>query len=196
MMTCKILSPHEALAQICCGYRSGKDNFAPAVVVAQRKREMLIAAETPDGDRCIVEEIQAIAIRLQGPCKKYPKAGASFMKNAKDRYIAVVAADAKEGDVSDGGSSWSAWRHRWRRGQLAYWADEASFRRGEEPKGRIDLLNITKISCGDCSPQEAMVNHAVGDERHKLVLSFANGKKAENWRHALRRLRSLLEKAH
>mmetsp|Transcript_102595 Transcript_102595/g.203663 ORF Transcript_102595/g.203663 Transcript_102595/m.203663 type:complete len:191 (+) Transcript_102595:144-716(+) len=183
-------------AQICCGERSGKGKGAPAVVSAQSKNEMFQAAEPPDADRRTVEEIQMIATRLQGPCKKYPKAGASFMSSAKDRYIAVVAADAKAEDVSDGGSSWSAWRHRWRRGQLAYWADETSFRRREQPKGQIDLLSITRVSCGDCSPQEVTVIHAVGEERHNFIITFADGKRAENWRHALRRLRSLLDSRH
>jgi len=182
-------------AQICCGDRNGKGKDAPAVVAAQSKSEMVTAAEPLDADRCIVEEIQMIATRLQSPCKKYPKAGASFMSSAKDRYIAVVAADATAGAVSAGGSSWSAWRHRWRRGQLAYWADEASFRQREEPKGHVDLLSITRVSCGDCSPQEVTVNHAEGNERYKLIISFADGKRAENWRHALRRLRGLLENA-
>jgi len=188
-------------AQICCcREQSGKGKDAPAkgapAEAAQNKGEMFAAAEPPDGDRCIVEEMQLIATRLQGPCKKYPKTGASFMSKAKERYIAVVAADANAGDVSDGGSSWRAWQHRWRRGQLAYWADETSFRRSEEPKGYVDLLSITKVSSGDCSPQEVMVNHGVGNERYKLVFIFADGKRAENWRHALRRLRSLLENAH
>jgi len=194
-MICHILA-HEMTAQFCCGDRSGKGKGAQDVAVAQMESEMVMTAEPSDSDRCIVEEIQMMAVRLQGPCKKFPKAGVSFMSSAKDRYLAIVAADAKVGDVSDGGSFWSAWRHRWRRGQLAYWANEASFLRKEEPKGHIDLLSITKVSCGDCSPQEVTVNHVAGDERHKLIISFADGKRAENWRHALRRLRNLLENAH
>jgi len=183
-------------AQICCGDRGGKGKGAPAAAASQGKNEMFTAAEPPDENRRIVEEIEMLAKRLQGPCKKYPKSGASFMSSAKDRFVAVIAADVRAGDMSDGGSSWSAWRHRWRRGKLAYWADEASFRRREEPKGHVDLLSVTRVSCGDCSPQEVTVSHAVGEERYKLIISFADGKRAENWRHALRRLRSLLENGH
>eukprot|EP00439_Symbiodinium_sp_Y106_P045241 s5435_g5.t1 len=67
---------------------------------------------------------------------------------------------------------------------LCYWNNKAAFEKGEDPKGKIPLLNITKVSISDESNQDVSVRYAKTGEAEPVLLrlSFPSYKSAEQWR--------------
>ncbi|OLQ14586.1 hypothetical protein AK812_SmicGene1259 [Symbiodinium microadriaticum] len=77
---------------------------------------------------------------------------------------------------------------------LCYWNNKAAFEKGEDPKGKIPLLNITKVSISDESNQDVSVKYAKAGEAEPVLLrlSFPSYKSAEQWRQELRNIRATI----
>mmetsp|Transcript_104757 Transcript_104757/g.312951 ORF Transcript_104757/g.312951 Transcript_104757/m.312951 type:complete len:189 (-) Transcript_104757:215-781(-) len=186
---------NDVRSQICCGCsdrhratfpttsrRGGPMESAGAQEVVAKPRE--------DPDKKIVEDIQRFASRIETQCKKFPTSGrATLLSGAKDRYIAAVPGDDSSNIL---GTGWSKWRNRWRRGRLAYWASRADFESSKPPRGELDLVNITKVHWDYEHPDQITIKHFEGREPSNLTIRLTDSRKAEQWRDALRSLRSLL----
>lgn len=131
-----------------------------------------------------LNEIKAIAKRLEGPVQKSPRSGKGMFKKMQDRYVAVVKGEDCETTTGFGTNVEIA---LWKGGQLAYWEDGPSFRQGSAPKGNVILLKIAKVwvNKDDARGREVVVKHKRGDEMQELVLSFRTKRDAEEWSYAL-----------
>ena len=148
-------------------------------------------SERMQRDREVVMAIRALVPKIATSCKKFPRtgmAGSFWNKGAKQRYVAAVDADSSTSE-----KSWHARLYRWKAGTLTYWADETAFKNKKEPKGSIQLMNITKVHSDDNAPKLVTVRHAQGSDSFNLVFAFEDELKANAWRKALHSLRGLLE---
>jgi len=165
-------------------------NIAGLMDIKKQREPMKELAKHRDPMQEKAEEIENLSAVLRGPCTKYPVHGGFFSGGAKERYIAVEPADEHSPDLDR-----TDFVKRWRRGILAYWANESAFVRRDAPKGSFNLLGITKVSISDTGgPEEIIVKckDFESNSTEKLLIRFNCVSRAEEWREALRRLRGLL----
>lgn len=137
-----------------------------------------------------VEQLEVLVQRLQRECVKHPKGGRSTFTRSKARYFAAVPAEEPAGN-----SSACRW-DRWYRGSLKYWKDSQSYMKQEPPKGAVNLLSIVKVVWDRDHPEEVMVRHLEGKDRHEMVLKFSNMTVAKEWSMVLTEVLTSMHRRH
>lgn len=142
-------------------------------------------AEDPRKQR--FQEIEQAAKCLATTCKKMPlHPGALLGGGAKERYIAMKPLDFENG------ASWSTMLKAWRKGKLGYWVDEKAFKAGQDPKGTINLLDVTKVTIPDKHMEQVLIKFRDGTQDGHLTLQFKDYSTATAWRDTFKELRSRL----
>jgi len=172
--------------------------LAAAAAVAKAAREDSPEDHADEENyRLCCKELRKIARRLKGPCQKYPKhdGGDRIVGAAlKNRYVAIVPSEeAPEEHVAE--DDWPGQLQRWRRSRLAYWADSASCKNADPPKGHIQLMQIVKvIRDEEKTPLEVSVRYREeGGEAFALILRFPAEGEAMRWSQALIMIRHFLQ---
>lgn len=176
------------------GAASGLEAYAPSfmtTIMSGRSQSVVPRrrADSGDDDAVLrkVEEIEHLVQKLQRSCTKHPSQGKHMFSISKTRYFAAMPAEEPSGNSAD-----SRWQ-RWYRGNLVWWKDAQSYLKREEPKGSVFLLSIVKVSWGMEEPQEVIVRHHDGNERHEMILHFDTMPAAKEWSATLNKLRKMLE---
>lgn len=130
-----------------------------------------------------VRDLQAVALRLEGPVQKYPRSGKGLFKKMQDRYIAVCRGESEGASHGDANTEMTSWKS----GQLAYWETERSFKQNTVPKGSVGLMKIAKVwvSKDDNRGRSVVVKHKDKDQMNELVLCFPTKRDADEWSYAL-----------
>lgn len=140
-------------------------------------------------DEAVYARLREIGLQLEGPVKKYPQGRTTFLSHAQGRYVKLTTTVAAR--------SGAPWRlPQWLCAGLAYWTDKQACKRKEEPRGRVLLMRIAKVTY---SPKEdgkpiVRIRHKVGDDKLDLQLIHASQEEAENWANQLRLLITTLRK--
>jgi len=137
-----------------------------------------------------LEELRAMAKRLEGPVQKHPKSGKSLMKKMQDSHLACIPGDktAPEGENSTKrGDGISDEIETWRNGQLAYWESSSAYKQGSSPEGHVMLLKIARVyvSRDDTRGKSVVVRHKLNNEMQEMILCFPTKRDAEEWSYAL-----------
>mmetsp|Transcript_49336 Transcript_49336/g.104954 ORF Transcript_49336/g.104954 Transcript_49336/m.104954 type:complete len:217 (-) Transcript_49336:24-674(-) len=145
----------------------------------------------------IIDEIEDAASMLEGECKKIPKTGIATGLRAQDRYIAVVCGPMGQARMSttsvpaDEEEEGQERLRAWRRGRLAYWECEDSFKKGETPRGFVDLMAISKARSENA---DVILTHRQDGQKSDLSFRFPNQTAAETWKENIRTLRKALDR--
>lgn len=141
----------------------------------------------------LVAKVKQLAAKLEGEFKKFPRKGKSFIAMATSRYIVAEPSRRKDGDDAAGEDPSSELAH-WKLGRIAYWTDKAAYLKGDEQKGHVDLMKITKVTWERDIPNEVNLRHKGTDgDSSTLTLVFDNDARAEDWHRVCWQLRTLLD---
>merc|ERR1712232_335529 len=143
------------------------------------------AGQEGDDVTIIVEAFEKLAAMLEGEARKQPKSGAGFLTSSQDRYFAV------QSSANDLRGKPERRLHNWRHGRLAWWKDQRSFKKNDDPKGSLDLMNIRKVLWDEEHPKRVIVRHVEEQDDYDLVLTFSAEDVAKMWRFALTQIRNL-----
>lgn len=144
--------------------------------------------KTDDANISRVQTIEQASKRLATTCMKLPRQGGGMLGvgGAKARFICMKPAAHSETD------SWSVKLKAWRHGKLGYWIDEKAFRSGSEPKGTINLLDITKLNIPEKQKTQVSLKHKENGQDQHLILQFPDPATAIRWRDSFKELRTRL----
>lgn len=155
------------------------------LVTPRSQRRSIVSSS----DEAVYSRLRELGLQLEGPVKKYPQGRTTFLSHAQGRYIKLTTTVAAR--------SGAPWRlPQWLCAGLAYWTDKQSCKRKEEPRGRVLLMRIAKVTyCGKEEDKPLVkIRHKVGDDKVDLQLIHASKDEAEQWAQTLRLLITTLRK--
>lgn len=134
-----------------------------------------------------LDEVAALAIKLQGEFQKYPKSAngrKNYFSRPQSRYFAVMPLidDGEEIDEVDEYPPMDL--DHWQRGDLLYWENKQCFDSGFAPKGCIHLMDIREVvvSRSTLTTPDVIITFLDKLELAQLVMRFPTREIAWAWK--------------
>lgn len=129
----------------------------------------------------ILTRLGELSKRLEQTVKKYPQ-GKVLFAQPQDRFIKIAVTDGLAQDAE----TWAL--PQWLGASLAYWVDAVSCQRGDESRGRVMLMRISKVTWLEREKTGTMVKvkHKLkGPKSMDLFIVFQSKDDAEQWAYHL-----------
>lgn len=137
-------------------------------------------------DIALLQELETLANKMKGPMQKFPKKGKKMFSlggGPQERYFVVQQDDTP----AEAGMPRATEFQRWRSGTLGYWESQSAFKGNDAPKGRVELMQITKVQHQPLEERGRgiVIKHRDGTAKVELVLLASSEAAAKEWSYQL-----------